>query len=423
MNLSPGNAQWIGQRGEQQDAFGFVGFEQAYFRNHAGVLAVVADGMGGLYNGREASRRALQVMLDAYRDKRPDESIPDALMRCLERANSAVCALAHDSDGEGNVGTTLVAAAIRDGHLLWVSAGDSRLYLYRQANGSLTQCTQDHSYGNELMLRVSSGEMTREEVERHPDRDALTSFLGLAEVPKVDRNLRPVQIDPGDRLMLCSDGVYGVLSEDELKTALTLDAQPAADALISVIQQKQLPRQDNATVAILAAQGDSVAPKSVEPETRRLDPKKPRRRWRRVLVLLGLILLLLLAVIAVLRFQGDLPLHWLRTSDVPNDATQETDTIPPASGERISDALERDARPASDAPHPSIPKEEAAAASPQPEDPSGLSPEAESEPERDAQARAAANDAGNQVLVPLPAGEGSRQPAGSIGAPDSQSPR
>ncbi|KAA6182482.1 SpoIIE family protein phosphatase [Thiohalocapsa marina] len=424
MNLSPGNAQWIGQRSEQQDAFGFVGFEQAYFRSHAGVLAVVADGMGGLYNGHEASRRALQVMLDAYRDKRPDESIPDALVRCLAGANSAVHALAQDSDGEGNVGTTLVAAAVRDGQLFWVSAGDSRLYLYRQADGSLTQCTQDHSYGNELMPRVSSGEMTREEVERHPDRDALTSFLGLSEVPKVDRNLRPVQIDQGDRLLLCSDGVYGVLSEDELKGALRLGAQAAADALVALIQQKRLPRQDNATVAILAVQGDSASPKSVEPETRRLHPGKPRRRRRPVLVLLGLLLLVMLVVLAVLWFRGDLPLPWRGAADVSHDAVHASERTPAASVGPTPDARDRDALPVSDDPKTPAPFAGSAASSPQAKEPATLPPEARSEPEPEAQARSAENDAGDRDPVAEPQREGSLQSAGSAAeAPGSESPR
>ncbi|MCG6861061.1 MAG: protein phosphatase 2C domain-containing protein [Chromatiaceae bacterium] len=152
MKLSPGNAQWIGRRAEQQDAFGFAGFDQAYFRAHAGVLAVLADGMGGMRNGGGASRLAVQRMLESYWEKRPDESNSDALMRGLAAANTEVYDLACSSDGEGNVGTTLVAAAVRGEHLFWVAAGDSRRYLYRAADGSLTQCTQDHNYGNDLLL-------------------------------------------------------------------------------------------------------------------------------------------------------------------------------------------------------------------------------------------------------------------------------
>jgi serine/threonine protein phosphatase PrpC len=93
MKLHPGNAQWIGRRAEQQDAFGFAGFDQAYFLAHAGVLAVLADGMGGMSNGREASRSAVQCMLASYREKRPDESIPDVLMRGLTAADALIAAV------------------------------------------------------------------------------------------------------------------------------------------------------------------------------------------------------------------------------------------------------------------------------------------------------------------------------------------
>jgi protein phosphatase len=256
--LRPGNAQWIGRREEQQDSFGFAGFDRESFRAHAGVLAVLADGMGGMSNGREAGRLAVQQMMAAYLEKRPDESIPDALMRGLTTANRAVHDLACASEGEGNVGTTLVAAAVRGDDLYWVAVGDSRLYLYRHADGSLTQCTEDHNHGNELLLRVAVGELSRETAASDPDHDALTCFVGMAEIPKVDCNLRPLALAAGDRLLLCSDGVHGVLGEAELQQALTLDAQPATDALIAAIRAKAWDTQDNATAAVIQCQTEGV---------------------------------------------------------------------------------------------------------------------------------------------------------------------
>jgi protein phosphatase len=289
MKLTPGNAQWIGRRAEQQDAFGFTGFDQAYFLAHAGVLAVLADGMGGMSNGREASRLAVQGMLESYREKRPDESIPDALMRGLEVANTAVYELACASAGEGNVGTTLVAAAVHGEHLYWVAAGDSRLYLYRGADGSLTQCTQDHNYGNELLLQVVDGELSRDEIENHPDRGALTSFLGMAEIPKVDCNLHPLPLTPGDRLLLCSDGIHGVLSEAEMKQLLTADAQPAADALITAVEAKAMDAQDNATAVVVACQaGNNEAAGGGRRAKRMVKPVS--------LALVGILLVLALAL-------------------------------------------------------------------------------------------------------------------------------
>ena len=251
MDLEPGNAQWIGTRAEQQDAFGFAGFDLPYFQDHGGILVVLADGMGGMRDGRTASHLAVQGMLKAYREKQPDESIPDALMRALAVANRAVYELACASGGEGSVGTTLVAAAVCAGQLFWVAAGDSRLYLFRAADGSLTECTRDHTYGNEVLVQIVVGERSGDTLAEDLNWEALTSFLGLADVPRVDRNLCPLSLCAGDRLLLCSDGIHAVLSQVELKRSLMADAQVAADALISAVKGKALEDQDNATAAVL----------------------------------------------------------------------------------------------------------------------------------------------------------------------------
>lgn len=251
MALEFGNAQWIGRRAKQQDTFAFIGLEEPDLCRHAGVLAIVADGMGGLLRGSEASRLAVQAMRSAYLSKRPDESIPDALTRSLKMANSAVYELAQHSGGEGSVGTTLVAATVYNSALYWVAAGDSRLYLYRAANDSLTQCTEDHNYGNALLHQVQTGTLRREAIIGDPDWQALTSFLGMAEIPFVDRNVRPLALAPGDRLILCSDGVYGALDENELKACLNPDAQATSDALMEAVKHKGIAGQDNATVAVL----------------------------------------------------------------------------------------------------------------------------------------------------------------------------
>lgn len=251
MQLCPGNAQWIGRRAEQQDAFGFLGFTQDWHGGEGGVLVVLADGMGGMEAGGEASRLAVRTMMDAYDRRGPGESIPAALHRALAEANQAVYAFACRGAGEGNTGTTLVAAAVQEGRLYWVAAGDSRLYLYRGADGSLTQCSQDHNRRADLMQEVVQGRLSREQAETDPDGAALTSFVGMAEVPRVDGNLRPLTLAAGDRLLLVSDGVHGVLSPAEIAAALVRDAQAAADALIVAVKAKGLENQDNATVAVL----------------------------------------------------------------------------------------------------------------------------------------------------------------------------
>ena len=251
MDIQPGNAQWQGTRDEQQDAFGFIGFDNPGLCAHAGVMLVLADGMGGMSGGRQASLLAVERMMAAYGAKRADEPIPRALERALQAANQAVYALARAGAGEGQVGTTLVAVVARGAELHWVGVGDSRLYHYRAADDTLTQCTDDHTYANQLLRRVAAGALSPEAAAGDPDRQALASFLGLSQIPEVDRNVHPVHLAPGDRLLVVSDGVYGVLPEAELKALVRQDPQAAADALIQAVRALARPEQDNATAALL----------------------------------------------------------------------------------------------------------------------------------------------------------------------------
>lgn len=237
LSLHPGNAQWIGQRAEQQDAFGFLGCEARGGRQTGDVLVVLADGMGGLQRGGEASRLAVRTFLDHFAPAGPSAtpSITEILSHALDAAHRAVNTLARDTDGAGEVGATLIAAAVRAGRLHWIGVGDSRLYLYRAADGSLTACNDPHNLEQQLWPRVIAGELTPDDIAAHPDREALTSFLGLTEIPEIDASLRPLPLEPGDRLLLCSDGVDGVLARDELRAVLPGDPQHAAETLISSI--------------------------------------------------------------------------------------------------------------------------------------------------------------------------------------------
>ena len=273
----PGNAQWIGARQEQEDAFGFAGFDARGQAGPEGVLAVVADGMGGLSEGRAASQGAVSGFLAAWAGQPPDLAVTERLLGAITAANQVVHNLARATAGEGEVGTTLVVAAIHQRHLFWISAGDSRLYLYRATDGSLTPCNEEHNLALQLWRQAPADGPTPDWIE-DPQRDALISFLGLAEIPEIDRNVRPLALEAGDRLLLCSDGVDGVLSLDELKDGLDADPQTAAEGLIARLQGLQRPYQDNATVAILACEGWD-APTRVSPMPAVGDGFR-RRRWR-----------------------------------------------------------------------------------------------------------------------------------------------
>jgi protein phosphatase len=245
MNYAAGNAQHIGARPEQQDAFGFSDPRHRSFTEHAGFLGVVADGMGGMAGGREASQTAVRVFLRAYEAKSPHETIPDALYRCLEEANRAVCALDVSGDGPGT-GTTLAAAVLHESGLHWISAGDSRVYLLR--DGRLTCLTADHTYGNELDESAAEGRISHETASTHPQRGSLTSFLGRKEVGKIDRTKRPFPVDSRDRVIICSDGFYRAMTAREIIQAFADDLNTACDNLLRQALHKQRAHQDNLTV-------------------------------------------------------------------------------------------------------------------------------------------------------------------------------
>jgi len=249
MKIIPGNARHIGTRPEQQDAFGFSDIDDHDFTVHGGVAAVVADGMGGHSMGRDAGLLAVQTFLQVYMAKPPEEEIEAALIRSLYLANDAVHGMAVEHQVEHDCGTTLVAAVMADQALYFVSVGDSRLYLLHQ--GELTCLSRDHVYAGELDRLVEQGEIQKETADTHPNRNALTSFLGMAELLEVDSGTLPIQ--PEDRLLLCTDGLYGSLDKATMIDALSeADPQAAAERLIQSALDQPKKHQDNLTAAILA---------------------------------------------------------------------------------------------------------------------------------------------------------------------------
>lgn len=263
MRISPGNAQDIGARTDQQDAFGFSDPGRSAFVSHGGVAAVVADGMGGLAHGAKASKTAVHAFLLAYEAKTPSESIQDALDRSLLAANRAVCSLAAGADTKSGVGTTLAAAVIHEGHLYWISIGDSRVYLCHQ--GRVVRLTRDHVFGSELDEKFIKGRITRAEALNHPGREDLTSYLGLPEIPLVDRNTKPVPVDPSDSVVVCTDGLYRSLSEEEIAASQQRDPHRSCEILVQRALAKRQAHQDNITVVALK----QTASGAVVPSARR----------------------------------------------------------------------------------------------------------------------------------------------------------
>lgn len=248
--VTPSNFQHIGTRTSQEDTFAFSDLGDKDFVLGSGVLAVVADGMGGLAMGANASGIAVRTFLGEYISRDISETVPQSLLRSLDASNKAVIELALAEGLENEVGTTLVAAVIHRKQLHWISAGDSRIYHFR--NRQLEPLNRDHIYAHHLAEDVRNEMITREEAASHPERDYLTSYLGIEGPPEIDRNDKPLILEPGDMVVLCSDGLYNTLTVEEITAVLCKNTIHAAEMLVDHALSKNKKNQDNITVIILS---------------------------------------------------------------------------------------------------------------------------------------------------------------------------
>ena len=183
-----------------------------------GGLFVVADGMGGHNAGDVASQMAVRLLQQNYLSQKSDSparSTPERLVKTLEEVNRRVYAEASRPDRRG-MGTTVTALAVDGPNALIVNVGDSRVYLLR--GGVLTRLTRDHSWVAEQQRR---GLLSEEEARNHRWRSVISNALGSTGDLKLD--LSGLKLEPGDLFLLCSDGLTGVLEDDQLAPFLMAD--------------------------------------------------------------------------------------------------------------------------------------------------------------------------------------------------------
>src|SRR4051812_32626662 len=218
MRFLHASAQHIGARRSQEDSFLFSSIEDKGFLSHAGFLAVLCDGMGGMAHGGEASRAAAAAFLAAYQTKKAQESIPDALQRSVRETNTIVVELSRQLRAPEGIGTTLIGAVLHKSFLHFVSVGDSGLF--HLDRGTLRLINHPHVFGTFLDQAVARGDMTEQAAQEHPERDALTSFIGAEPLEEVDFNRDPIRVSAGDTILLASDGLFNTLSAKEIRKAL-----------------------------------------------------------------------------------------------------------------------------------------------------------------------------------------------------------
>lgn len=244
LSLSIGKLHALGGRKNQQDSFSVSSEEM--IPTH-GLLAVVADGMGGLSDGDQMSQCAITAMMETFYRLQGD---PDRILLMLvESATQAVNAKL-GRNNYSTSGSTLVAGLIQNGAFHYVSVGDSRICLYR--DGVLYQLNREHVFRQELEIRAINHESSWETADSHPKANGLTSFLGMGSLKYVDIPAEAVQIRPGDKFILMSDGVYNSVGKEEVAAQLEKSAQEAADGIGKLIEEKNVNGQDNYTAVIIA---------------------------------------------------------------------------------------------------------------------------------------------------------------------------
>ncbi|MCO4850873.1 protein-serine/threonine phosphatase PrpC [Bacillus vallismortis] len=212
------------------------------------VLAVVADGMGGHLAGDVASKMAVKAMGEKWKEA---ETIPVAPAACEKWLNEQILAVnskiyehaqAHE-ECQG-MGTTIVCALFTGKTVSVAHIGDSRCYLLQDSD--FIQVTEDHSLVNEL---VRTGEISREDAEHHPRKNVLTKALGTDQSVSIDT--RSFDIEPGDKLLLCSDGLTNKVEGTALKDILQSDQAPQEKVNLLVDKANQNGGEDNITAVLL----------------------------------------------------------------------------------------------------------------------------------------------------------------------------
>lgn len=244
-------------------------------------LFAVADGMGGHAAGEVASEIAVETLADLA-PEHPDSA---QLGFAVSEANRAIIRAAHDGTGREGMGTTVTAAILEGERLVIAQVGDSRAYLLH--HGSLQRLTRDHSLMADM---IEAGQITPEEARVHPRRSIITRALGSD--PATQADLYELNVETGDRLLICSDGLTTMLEDGEIAPILTAEPDPQRCASELVSAALAAGGYDNVTVIVADVTGQ-----------REVRQKKARRRSR-LSVALTLIVLAFVLAAAVFGFRA-----------------------------------------------------------------------------------------------------------------------
>jgi protein phosphatase len=212
-----------------------------------GILMVVADGMGGHEGGELASRMTVDRVCRAYYEE--DSDPQTALTGALHQANLEVLQHARANPQLAGMGTTCTAMAVVQGGAWLAHVGDTRLYLVR--DGGAYRMTQDHSATMDL---VKQGLLTLSEADHHEERNVILRAVGTREHVEATTWKDPFPVQPGDRLVICSDGFYETVADEEIGRICSSSGRSAqiCEALLNLALERD--GSDNLTVAVLCVE-------------------------------------------------------------------------------------------------------------------------------------------------------------------------
>lgn len=252
-SVTIGKSSVIGSRPEQQDAI-ITDNDLAYLQ-FGRMIAILCDGMGGMKGGNIASQLCTAHLYSEFQTVPDNMNIREFFSRALDKADMEVNSLRTETGKPMHSGTTLVSAVIIEGRMYLANVGDSHGYLIR--GGKISQITEEHNLMSLLLEEVAQGNITMEEARRNPKREALTSFIGMGGLRYKQITDPPLELRSGDYIILCSDGLYRTVSNEEIKQVVVdagVDVQGAADALTELALSKRKPKQDNTSVVVLLYQ-------------------------------------------------------------------------------------------------------------------------------------------------------------------------
>lgn len=255
-------SQIDGARDYQEDAFLITNLTDANGKPSA--LVVIADGMGGHAAGNVASNMAVQAFNKHVSANYPSENISEVLEQAVVKANNSIKETVGETPALAGMGCTMVAAILEEGKMWWASVGDSHCYLVRDRE--LTKKNADHSYGGFLDRMEADG--TPVEPEPGLSRNMLMSAITGEDINEIDVPVNPFELQAGDRIILCSDGLDTLSAGKIIQySEWSESTKECADALMTAVEEANMPRQDNTTAVVVNVIDKAEAPPAEEPVT------------------------------------------------------------------------------------------------------------------------------------------------------------